>query len=379
MTLSYGLDTHRLPGYNSLGSWTPREIKWLPGQEVACPETVIIDGANSIDGGNAGYTDELRPGWLLAMITETKKFVPVKRTLANGAGAAATALIVDNAAAFKATETITIKGPRDIVKMTDLDAAAATGVALYLHMDELGENDFGHLEAVTAGNADATFTTINGAVVKVEDDDAAATGGVAIYFDEDAAEGSKLLAVTPTGRDAFIMDSDGRAIRIKYSAAPQTPGVLVYFDDDGAANTKLLFVSPTNADGRFLTDDVVGIQTNITRSSTNTVSAIDYTTNTLTITAASWVDGDQVYCDSLAGSETARLVLDGFVKINDAGGTAYDRSIGVHSVPPTPCLIAGYLIASMLLGDYAAVQADTASPLFDKIVLDTDYGFVAGA
>jgi len=379
MTLTYGLDATRLPGYSSRGSWTPRQIKWLPGQEVVCPETVIIDGTNSIDGGNTGYTDELRPGWMLAMITSTKKFVPVKRTLTNGAGASATALIVDNAAAFKTSETITIKGPRDIVKVTDSDTAASTGVALYLHMDELGENNFGHLEAVNAGNADSSFTTINGAVVKVEDDDAAATGGVAIYFDEDAAEGSKLLAAVPTGKDAFIFDTAGRAIRIKYHATPSTPGVLLYFDDDGATNTRVLFVSPTNADGRFLTDDVVGIQANITRSSANTVTAIDYTTNTLTITAASWVDGDQVYCDSLAGSETARIVLDGFVKINDAGGTAQDRAIGSSSVPPTPCLIGGFLIDSMLLGDVDAVQADTSSPLFDKIVLDTDYGFTAGS
>ena len=316
---------------------------------------------------------------MLAQITSTKKFVPVKRSKANGLGAASTSLTVDNAAALKTAETITIKGARDIIKATHNASAASTGLALYLHMDELGENDFGHLESVTAGNADATFTTVNGAVVKVEDDDDAAVAGVAIYFDEDAAEGSKLLAVTPTGKDAFIFDSAGRAIRIKYSAAPQTPGVLVYFDDDGADQTKLLFVSPTTASGRFLTDDVVGIQTVITRSSGNTVSAIDYTTNVLTITAASWVDDDQVYCDSLAGSETALLVLDGFVKINDAGGTAADRAIGSASIPPTTCLIGGYLIDSMLLGDVNAVQADTAAKVFSKIVLDTDYGFTAGA
>jgi len=365
-----------MPGYSDLGSWQPREIVWIPGREVYAPG-LIIDATNSYDGGNTGYVRELRPGWLLAQITATKKFVPVKRTLTNGAGAAATALIVDNAAAFRATETITIKGPRDIVKCTHNASAASTGLALYLHMDELGENDFGHLESVTAGNADATFTTINGAVVKVEDDDAAATGGVAIYFDEDAAEGSKLLAVTPTGRDAFIFDSDGRAIRIKYHATPATPGVLLYFDDDGAANTKLLFVSPTTANGRFLTDDVVGIQTNITRSSTNTVSAIDYTTNTLTITAASWVDGDQVYCDSLAGSETALLVLNTWVKLLlDDGTTLADTPIGTD--PLRGALIEGYLIAGKLLGDVAAVQADTAAKVFNRIVLDTTYGFTAG-
>ncbi len=336
-------------GQETLRSNTPREIAHDP-TTIGYMGAKLMSKDRSYVGG-ATYPYEILPGTFIAQETDTGELCPCKRTTANGAGAAATALIVTDSTNFQVDDTITIKGTRDIIKMTDLDAAASTGVALYLHMDELGENNFGHLEAVTAGNADNTFTTINGAVVKVEDDDAAATGGVAIYFDEDAAEGSKLLAVTPTGKDAFIFDTAGRAIRIKYHATPSTPGVLVYFDDDGAANTKLLFVSPTNANGRFLTDDVVGIQTAITRSSTNTVSAIDYTTDTLTITAASWVSGDEVYCDSVAGSATPVGILNEHVNL-------FDKETQAAVVRPVSSVVVrGDVQNSMLLYDKAAIRA----------------------
>ena len=218
-----------------------REFKLTPPESGDYSPSIHLDSANAYDGSNTDYETQMRPGQIMARVTSSKKWVPGKRTAANGAGAAATALVVDNSNHFKAGDDIAIVGVRDTIKITDLDAAAATGVALYLHMDELGENDFGHLEAVTAGNADSIFTTSSGSVIKVEDDDAAASGGVAVYFDEDGADGAKLLAVTPTGKDAFIMDTAGRAIRIKYSAAPQTPGVLLYFDDDGVADLGAVF------------------------------------------------------------------------------------------------------------------------------------------
>lgn len=207
-----------MPGYTSLGSWTPREIKWIPGSEVYAPG-IVIDSTNAYDGGNTGYERELRPGWMLAQITATKKFVPVKRTRANGSGSSATALIVDNAAAFRAGETVNI----------------------------------------------------------------------------------------------------------------------------GTANV---------------------------------IASINYTTNTITLTdAATWSDNAAVYCDSLAGSETALLVLDGWVKLTlDDGTTLSDAIAGTD--PNSRVLIEGYLTAAMLLGDVASVQADTANVVFNKISLDTDYGFV---
>ena len=228
MTLSYGLDTGRLPGQNDLGSWTPREIIWIPGDEIYAPG-VILDSTNSIDGSNTGYTDELRPGCIMAQITASRKFVPCKRTLANGAGTAATALIVDNAAFFIAGETLTI--------------GATTGI----------------------------------------------------------------------------------------------------------------------------------------------ISSVNYLTNTITLTAAkTWADNAIVYTSTLkdgttsaAGVETALAVLSSFIKFNDRQGVAYDRVIG--NDPTRGLLIRGQLISAMLLGDVAAIQADTAAKVFAHIMLDASYGFNAAA
>lgn len=336
------------------------------------PGGAIVDASYAWDAGNVGYERQLRPGTPLAQITSSGLWVPTKRTKANGAGAAATALVVDNAAFFKVGDTVSIQSKADTVKMSDLDAAASTGVALYLHMDELGENNFGHLEAVNAGNADSSFTTLSGSVVKVEDDDAAATGGVAIYFDEDAALGSRLLAAVPTGKDAYVFDTAGRAIKITYNATPGTPGVQVYFDDDGAANTRLLFVSPTNASGYEITSSTIGLQAMITKASGLTISAI--TTNTLTVDAATWADNDEVIASgALAGAETTRRILHDWLDLYDTPTRTYvDKSSSATA-------IAGTFIYAAMLGDIAAIlEADKPTNggpgYLSRIKFDTDTG-----
>jgi hypothetical protein len=336
------------------------------------PNGAIFDATYAWDAGHVGYERYLRPGTPIAMITSSGLWVPTKRTKANGAGGAATSLIVDNAAFFRVDDTISIQSKRDTVKLTDSDTAAATGVALYLHMDELGENNFGHLEAVNAGNADSSFTTLSGSVVKVEDDDAAATGGVAVYFDEDAVLGSRLLANVPTGKDAYIFDTAGRAIKITYNATPGTPGVQVYFDDDGAANTRLLFVSPTNASGYEATSSTVGLQSMITKASGLTISAISG--NTLTIDAATWADDDEVIASGdLAGAETTRRILHGFVDM-------YDQELRDYYDATSPeTAIAGTFIYSAMLGDIAAIlEADKLTNggpgYLSRIKFDVDTG-----
>lgn len=339
---------------------------------VDAPNGAIFDASYAWDAGHVNYERYLRPGTPISMITASGLWVPTKRTKANGAGGASTSLIVDNAAFFKAGDTISIQSRTDTIKLSDLDAAASTGVALYLHMDELGENDFGHLEAVTAGNADGTFTTLAGSVVKVEDDDAAATGGVAIYFDEDAALGSRLLANVPTGKDAYIFDTAGRAIKITYNATPGTPGVQVYFDDDGAANTRVLFVSPTNANGYEGTSSTIGLQAMITKASGLTISTIS--TNTLTIGAATWADNDEVIASgALAGAETCRRFLHDWCDMYDFETRDY-----VDASSPSTA-IAGTFIYSAMLGDIAAIlEADkpvNGGPGYLKrMAFDTDTG-----
>lgn len=137
------------------------------------------------------------------------------------------------------------------ITLTDLDAAAATGVAVYVHIDEVLEqgSSLAHLEFVSPTNVDgAGQLTQGGPGYLIQDDDNAASGGVALYFDEDATLGSRLLA--NTGRDCFVNVGQGRFIKITHNATPATPGVQVYFDEDAATTYgRLLFVSPTNASG----------------------------------------------------------------------------------------------------------------------------------
>jgi len=345
-----------LPGYRTGRTVTMRQI--LQSSQGVDLVSGVIDATYAYDGSNTNYEDELREGLILARITASKQWVPCKRSAASTGVAAGTALVVTDARTFKAGDTVTIGGnlTKDIVKATDLDAAAATGVALYLHLDELGESPFGHLEAVTAGNADNTFTTLGGSVIKVEDDDAAATGGVAIYFDEDGADGEKLLAAVPTLKDAFILDSAGRAIRVKYDASPGTAGVLLYFDDDGAANTKLLYVSPTNASGSFNTDATVGAQTGyVTRDTGNVIVSVNYSTNTITLTdTATWITGDAVYCDSLPGSEIPRAILGEFIKLKDEDATWRDKTFSMG-------IFKGTIDNAQILADLASIRAATTT------------------
>lgn len=70
-----------------------------------------IDAGNAFDGGNTGYTTELRAGTPLAVITATKKWVPCKRTTVTaGGGATAADVPVVDARAFKVGDVITVGG-----------------------------------------------------------------------------------------------------------------------------------------------------------------------------------------------------------------------------------------------------------------------------
>lgn len=151
--------------------------------------------------------------------------------------------------------------------VTDDDSAASNGTAVYLHIDEKAEHahNMGHLESVTAGNANTYFDVgVGGTRIRINDDDAAATGGLQIYFDEDATNQDERFLVnnTITGKDVFVVGHDGKAMRIKHSATASSLGVALYVDDDGATpSARLLFVSPTNAAGAWKTDDAFTLAT----------------------------------------------------------------------------------------------------------------------
>lgn len=94
---------------------TPRQIFMSTHNIVEMPGPIWIDGTNSIDGKNTGRVDEIRAGMLMAQVTASKKWVPCKRTQANGLGSTATALIVDNASAFIVGETLQIGSTTGVI------------------------------------------------------------------------------------------------------------------------------------------------------------------------------------------------------------------------------------------------------------------------
>lgn len=133
--------------------------------------------------------------------------------------------------------------------VTDADGAAGAGnVAVYLHTKD---GVTGWLEFVSPTNADGLLTIGDGgAKVVVFDSDTAATDGFAITCDEDATDGSRLLAICPSLTTIYVpVVGGGGMIPITYAADPTSAGVAVYFDENGTETfERLLFVSPTNAD-----------------------------------------------------------------------------------------------------------------------------------
>lgn len=168
--------------------------------------------------------------------------------------------------------------------VTDDDSAASNGLVVYLHLDENGHANMstGHLESVTAGDADSYFDIgVGGGRIQILDDDAAATAGLQVYFDEDAANEDERFLVnnTVTLVDVFIFDQNGRAIRIKHDATASTNGVALYFDDDATnEEERLLFISPTDTDGAYNTDDTVTLR-NISGPETAICIAVEAVNN----------------------------------------------------------------------------------------------------
>ncbi|CAK9089696.1 Uncharacterized protein SCF082_LOCUS52490 [Durusdinium trenchii] len=351
------------PGTASLRTVTERQIFYGdPANAKMLPGGGLIDSTYAYDGSNTSYETELRKGWLMAKITSSGKWVPCKRSDANGTGAASTSFVATNAAAFKEGDTVTIGGNQafNIGQVQDDDSAASNGTALYVHIDELGAKNVGHLESVTANDADSDFDIGSGGpTVTVEDDDNAATGGLQVYFDEDASDiDSRFLTNNTTnGKDVFVAATDGTFIRIKHDASASSNGVAVHFDDDASdPSERLLFVSPTDTDGVFHTDDTVGLNdSGVTRATGVTVDSVNYSNNTITLdTAVTWADGDAIYgSGDLAGSEIARAVLGEFIDLYDTETRA------VRDMNAGNLIYAGEINDEMVLGDLAAVRNAT--------------------
>ena len=85
-----------MPGQRTVDAgMTPRIILMSDQGVIELPGPAIMDSVNAYDGANTNRTDEMLAGLILAQITASKKWVPVKRTQANGAGSTTATLIVD--------------------------------------------------------------------------------------------------------------------------------------------------------------------------------------------------------------------------------------------------------------------------------------------
>lgn len=105
-----------MPGQRTVDAgMTPRIILMADQGVIELPGPAVLDSVNAYDGANTNRTDELLAGLILAQITASKKWVPCKRTQANGAGSSATALIVDNARSFVAGETLQIGSTTGVI------------------------------------------------------------------------------------------------------------------------------------------------------------------------------------------------------------------------------------------------------------------------
>jgi len=87
-----------------------------------------------------------------------------------------------------------------------------------------------------------------------------------------------------------------------------------------------------------------------------TVTAIDYTTNTLTIASTAVVDGEAVIATTPAGSKTCRGILKESVRM--LTGVPYDST----NRDVNACIIvSGYIDDNQVIGDLAAIRADTGA------------------
>lgn len=99
--------SQHLAGFATGNTASPREALLCSEGTIQVP--ILLD-SGAFDGGNTGKTGEIRAGWLLGRLSASNRFVPCKRTRANGSGSTSVTLIVDNAAAFKVGDSVTLAG-----------------------------------------------------------------------------------------------------------------------------------------------------------------------------------------------------------------------------------------------------------------------------
>jgi hypothetical protein len=90
-------------------------------------------------------------------------------------------------------------------------------------------------------------------------------------------------------------------------------------------------------------------------NSAQAIVSVDYETNTIALTsAATWSAGDAVIAQD--GSQTARAILNEFIKLKDEDGIARNKTFG-------QAILAGLVDNTQILGDLAAIRADSGNRL----------------
>lgn len=104
-----------LPGQRDGRTTSPRNVLLSQKNLRRVEGGGVIDATYAIDGANTGKTQELRAGCLMARITASKLWVPLKLTQisdgtsGSGSGNSATAITVEDARFFKAGDAVLVE------------------------------------------------------------------------------------------------------------------------------------------------------------------------------------------------------------------------------------------------------------------------------
>lgn len=208
MPTEYGL-----PGYSAGRSVTPREIS-AGGLPLEFKPGGIILGSSAIDGGNTGYTYEIRAGWALGRITSTGKYVPCKRTTTTTTGTV-TSVVLVNSYPFKVGDAI------DIGADTNITISA---IDYTTHTITIASTTVASGEAVVARDGSQTCRGFLGGTRDVYDFASAS----AVDAQAMLVEGGKLLLSQLLG--------DITAIMADTTSAAQIRARTVIYDDTNGVN-----------------------------------------------------------------------------------------------------------------------------------------------
>lgn len=100
-----------------------------------------------------------------------------------------------------------------------------------------------------------------------------------------------------------------------------------------------------------------------------TVTAINYSTNTITVSGSfTFANSEEVFATTPSGSATCRGFLNEHVVLKDDDGTTRDKQV-------SQIVVAGCVRSGQILGDLAAIRADTAAQI-SQIAWDDRQGVV---